>query len=82
MITIYSTATCARCKLLMVALMEAGITYEEKSLDAAAIAACLCDTERYVMEAPLVYKDDRWQFANDLFDAAGLKSNWMEILMR
>ena len=78
MITIYSTPTCPRCKLLMAAFQKAGITYEEGELNAAVISECLCDTDEHVTSAPLVRDGTVWHFASDLFDASGnLKSDWL-----
>ena len=78
MITVYSTPTCPRCKLLMAAFRQAGIVYEENILDASVMARCLCETDEWVQAAPLVLDGATWHFADDLFDASGnLKANWL-----
>lgn len=81
MITIYSTPVCPRCKLLMAAFRKAQIAYEEKPLDAAIIAECLCDTGILVQSAPLVRDDAVYFFADDFFDSSGnLIPNWRQVM--
>jgi len=77
-VTIYSTPICPRCKTLKAAFQKAQIAYEEKPLDASAIADCLCDTGELVNAAPLVKDGYVWHFADEFFDASGnLKANWL-----
>jgi hypothetical protein len=77
-ITIFSTPTCPRCKLLAAAFQKAGITYEEGELNAAVISECLTDTDEWVTSAPLVKDGYVWHFHDDFFDKSGnLKSNWL-----
>lgn len=78
MIIIYSTPTCARCKILAVAFQKAGLEYEEKPLDATVMARCLCETDIWVQAAPLVLDGAVWKFYDDFFDVDGnLKNNWL-----
>lgn len=79
---IYTTGPqCGRCNSLKEAMQKAGITYEEKPLDASVMARCLCETDEWVQAAPLVLDGYVWHFADDLFDASGnLKHDWLKIL--
>lgn len=78
---IYSTPSCPRCKTLVAALHAAGIPYEEKPLDTECRVDCACATGILVREAPLVYADGKWIFANQLFRSDGsLLPGWKEML--
>ena len=81
MIIIYSTPICPRCKLLKDAFQKAQIAYEEAALDATVLARCLCETDIWVQEAPLVLNGSVWYFASELFIQPGnLRPNWREII--
>ena len=81
MITIFSTPTCPRCRLLATALRRNGIDYNEQPLDAGPISSCLCDTGQWITEAPLVHVEKKWLVARELFDDAGsLVTGWREVL--
>lgn len=77
---IYSTPSCPRCKMLGEALRASGVPYEEKPLDVPTMTECACDTGISIREAPLVHVGDRWIFASDLFDRAGLLPGWKVML--
>jgi len=78
---IYTTGSqCARCNTLKAAFQTAQIAYEEKPLDAIAIADCLCDTGELVNAAPLVKDGAMWFLADDLFYNGNLVANWQQVL--
>lgn len=83
-VTIFSTATCPRCKLVSAKLHEWGIPHEEKSLidiSAEDRTDCIIEMGYVPIEAPLVRIGYHWLASHEIFEGSTLNEATLRAIL-